>query len=52
MFVLELSRGLLSHAEVGEDVVENLSGGDSATGNLGKGFETLAEIFAQQVVGD
>ena len=43
---------LFSDAEVGEDVVENLGGGDDATGDVGKGIETLTEVFAQKVVGD
>ena len=46
------SDGLFTDAEVGEDVVENLGGGDDATGDVGKGIETLTEVFAQKVVGD
>ena len=37
---------------MGENVVEYLGGGDDATGDVGKGIETLAEIFTQEVVGD
>ena len=43
---------LFSDAEVGEDVIENLGGGDDATSDVGKGIETLTEVFAQKVVGD
>ena len=46
------TQNLFSDAEVGEDVVENLGGGDDATGDVGKGIETLTEVFAQKVVGD
>ena len=37
---------------MGEDVVENLRGGDYASSDVGKGIETLAEVFAQKVVWD
>ena len=37
---------------MGEDVVENLGGGNDATSDVGKGIETLTEVFAQKVVGD
>ena len=46
------SDGLFTDAEVGEDVIENLGGGDDATSDVGKGIETLTEVFAQKVVGD
>ena len=46
------TQNLFSDAEVGEDVVENLGGGDDATSDVGKGIETLTEVFAQKVVGD
>ena len=36
---------------MGEDVVENLGGGDDATGDVRKGNETLTEVFAQKVGG-
>ena len=37
---------------MGEDVVEDLGGGDDATGDVGKGIKTLAEVFTKKVVGD
>ena len=46
------TQNLFSDAEVGEDVVENLGGGDDATSDVGKGIETLTEVFTQKVVGD
>ena len=53
LFIMLLAmRALFTDAKVREDVVEHLGGSDYATGNLGKGFETLAEIFAQEVVWD
>ena len=46
------TQNLFSDAEVGEYVVENLGGGDDATSDVGKGIETLTEVFTQKVVGD
>ena len=39
----------LSHAEVGEDVVEGFLGGDAASGDVGKGIEGEAEVFGKEV---
>ena len=43
---------LFTDAEVGEDVVEDFGGGDDATGDGGKGIETLTKIFTQKVAGE
>ena len=52
MFVLELSRGLLSDAEVGEDIAENFVCGDFSTCYLCEMGETLAEVFRYEVARD
>ena len=54
-FVIYISlyiNSLLADAEVGENVVEDLGGGDDATGDGGKGIETLTKIFTQKVAGE
>ena len=48
----ESTQNLLSHAEVVEDVVEDLVGGDFAAGDFGEVKEGLAEVFADEVAAE
>lgn len=49
MFVLELSRGLLSDAEMAEDVVESFLARNGATRDVAKLNEHELEVFGNKV---
>ena len=52
MFVLELSRGLLSDAKVGKDGMEHLGGSDLSAGDFPELINALAEILTEEVAGE
>ena len=52
MIVIDANRDLLSDAEVGEDVVEDVFGGDFAASDFAEVMETLAKVFCNQVCRD
>ena len=49
MFVLELSRGLLSHAEMAEDVIESFLAWYGATCDVAKLNKNELEVFGNKV---